>query len=68
MLAIYLLFLHLAVYLVIKYLSIYHSTILQHEIDESQLIVQVRIGLFVLASLLVGFDFIANGVHQLILY
>jgi hypothetical protein len=68
MLAIHLLFLHLAVYLVIKYMSIYHSTILQYEIDESLLIVRVRIGLYVFASLLVGFDFITNGVHQLIPY
>jgi hypothetical protein len=58
-------FLHLAVYLVIKYLSIYHSTLLQYEIDESQLIIRVRFGLFVSAFLLVGIELIANDVHQL---
>jgi hypothetical protein len=68
MLAIHLLFLHLAVYLLIKYLSIYHSTLLQYEIDESRLMVQVRIVLIVFATLLVGSDFTANGVHQLIAY
>jgi hypothetical protein len=68
MLTTHLICLHLAVYLVIKYLSIYHSTILQYDIDESRLIIRVRIGLLVFATLLVGSDFTANGVHQLLPY
>jgi hypothetical protein len=61
----YLFFLHLVAYLVIRYLSIYHSTVLQYQIDESRLIVRVRFGLLVVAVLLSGIEFIDNGVHQL---
>jgi hypothetical protein len=66
--AAYLLFLQLSVYLVIKYLSIYHSTVLQYEIDESQLIVRVRFVLFTIAIILVELEFMAYGVDQLIPY